>query len=185
MQKGVIYLVDIFIWDIYFLQLKTHCPAPWADCHQSQGGGRTRLSSSVGLLVPQGRKPFRCRSLRRAGSCQVLWLTAAMLHSLVLGPVQTLRKTIIIPLSGARLRAVLMKISWAGRRNRAFGNQNQNPIESSFLRMLAGLGGVCSTRGCHGRVRKGCKMHGPGCFLCDGCAIARSDSRWLISERWC
>ena len=51
----------------------------------------------------------------------------------------------------------------------------------SFLSMLLGAGGVRSTMGCHGHMCNGCEMHGPGCYLCDGYAIARSDSRWFIS----
>lgn len=122
LQKCVIYLVDIFIWSIYFLQLKTHCPAPRAHCHQSQGGSRTRLSSSLGLLVPQGWKGFRCHSLHCVVSCQFLWLTRTMLYFLLLDPIQTLGELIIIPLTGARLRPVFMKTSGAGRRNSAFSN---------------------------------------------------------------
>ena len=115
LQKWVIYLVDIFIWSIYFLQLKTHCPVPRAYCHQSQGGSRTRLSSLLGLLVPQGWKCFRCHSLRWVVSCQFLWLTRTMLCSLLLGPIQRLGVLIIIPLTGARLRPILMKTFWVGR----------------------------------------------------------------------
>lgn len=122
LQKWVIYLVDIFIWSIYFLQLKTHCPAPRAYCHQSRGGSRTRLSSLLGLLVPQGWKRFRCHSLHWVVSCQVLWLTGTMLYSLLWGPIQMLSQMMIIPLTGARLRPVLMKSSWFGRRNPAFSN---------------------------------------------------------------
>lgn len=48
LQKCVVYLVDIFIWSIYFLQLKTHCPVPRAYSHQSWGGSRARLSSLLG-----------------------------------------------------------------------------------------------------------------------------------------
>lgn len=121
-QKWVIYLVDIFIWSIYFPQLKTHCPAPRAHCHQSRSGSRTRLSSLLDLLIPQGWKRFRCHSLRWVVSCQFLWLTRMMLHSLLLGLIQMLGEVIIILLTGATLRPVLMKTSWAGRRNPAFSN---------------------------------------------------------------
>lgn len=51
----------------------------------------------------------------------------------------------------------------------------------SFLSMLVGAGGICSTTGCHGHVCNGSKMHGPGCYLCDSNAIVGSDSRWFIS----
>lgn len=122
LQKWAIYLVDIFIWSIYFLQLKTHCPAPRAYCHQSQGGSRTRLSSLLGLLVPQGWKRFRCHSLHWVVSCQFLWITRRMLCSLLLGPIQMLSEIMIIPLIGAKLRPILMKTSWTGRRNPAFSN---------------------------------------------------------------
>lgn len=122
LQRWVIYLVDIFIWSIYFLQLKTHCPAPRACCHQSQGGRRTRLPSLLGLLDPWGWKRFRwCHSLHWVVSCQFLWLTRMMLYSLLLGPIQMLSEIIIIPLTGASLRPVLMKTSWVGR-NPAFSN---------------------------------------------------------------
>lgn len=100
LQKHVIYLVDMFIWSIYFLQLKTHCPVPRAYCHQSLGGNRTRLSSLLGLLVPQGGKCLRCHSLHWVVSCQFLWLTRAMLYLLLLGPIPALGELIIIPLTG-------------------------------------------------------------------------------------
>lgn len=122
LQKCVVYLVDIFIWSIYFLQLKTHCPVPRAYSHQSWGGSRTRLSSLLGRLVPQGWQCFRCHSLHRVVSCQILRLTRRVLYLLLLGPVQVLGELIIIPLTGAGLRPVLMKTSWAWRRHLAFSN---------------------------------------------------------------
>lgn len=42
-------------------------------------------------------------------------LTRTVLYWLVLGPVHILSEMRMIPLAGARLKAVLMKISWAER----------------------------------------------------------------------
>lgn len=63
-------------------------------------------------------------------------------------------------------------------------SKKQLSWRKSFLSMLVGACRVCSTKGCHGHLCNGCKMHGPGCCLCGSCAVVRSDSRCFISAQW-
>lgn len=91
------------------------------------------LSSALGLLPsvsgweknlavlfpvpfgPTGMEMLWCHSLRWVVSCHFMLLTRTVLYWLVLGPAHILSEMRMIPLAGARLKAVLMKISWAER----------------------------------------------------------------------